>query len=244
MLEITRRSALGVMLGTVASFVLPGQRKRIDLMQFVGEQRPKYDLRLPFHVADDCFATDGHICVKVEPDSGDKVQHSGKVPPFHSLSWNHGQLRGWRDMPALPAIMADDSPCPNCHGYGHTPEVVPHECECCGGTGYELVGSEWDISHPITCRACRGRGHTLPEGCVTCQTCAGKGDGRFPSIVRVDGSYFDSALYEKARRLGGEFVLDNWKGIPGAPLVKFRFDGGDGMLMGIERGAAERRISS
>jgi hypothetical protein len=242
---MNRREALLTMGATFATFVLPSPRKRIDLMAFCAqEEHHKYDMRLPYELQDWTYATDSRVCVRVRPQSGDVAQHKDKIPPFNSLSWNHDALRvKWSPLRKLDPIPATDSECPTCNGYGHVPSTVPaHECHECDGMGHTWIGNGWDISVPVKCRACKGRGYTIPPGAVTCPNCNGNAIGVFPGLVEIDGRYFDSRQYAKVQTLDGEFVHDSWNGICRYPMLKFRFDGGHGLLIGVETPSAKKRI--
>lgn len=242
-----RRDALKALAASVAAFILPAPRPRLNIETFCARLpgNGKYNLQSPYVTEDFVYATDGFACLRVRPESADVTQCVGPVPPFHTLSWDHDRKKGWRTLPRLDALMADGSDCPACCGYGHMSGDLPavgEECETCGGTGDEWVGSNYHISHPITCRACKGSGHLPPPGAAVCAACNGKAIGRFASIVRLDGRYFDVHLYEKWRRLGAEFVHDNFNGIHDQPLLKTRVADGDGLLLGLDAEAAERRL--
>lgn len=242
---MNRRDALKTMAAGLAAFVLPGWRKQIDLRAFCSRwPLAHFDCNLPYCLEDWTYATDKRICVRVRPALTDVVQHTGKVPPFEGLSWNHDLIRGWRELPRLEPIVADHTACPSCDGLGHTGTEPGHDCERCDGMGKEWVGSEWDISHPITCRACQGRGYSLPPGAAVCPACGGNAIGRFPGLVNLGGKHYDVKLYERARGLGAEYVQDVHpsKRLPKAPLLKFRFDGGTGLLMGLDAACVTERL--
>lgn len=233
---MNRRTMLKAGLATLAAFVLPAPRKRIDLMRFCDTaacRLHRYDMRLPYCLDDWTYATDSRICVRVRPETADVFQHKGEVPPFSSLDWNYDQIRGWRPLPDVQPIVGDNAKCPGCDGCGHTPAETPQECETCGGTGHEWIGKGWHPSVPVRCKACRGRGHLIPPGCKTCDLCDGAGWGLFPAYAMLDGRYFDLQLYEKLKGLGGaEYTVVEF--LPDTPLLKFRFDGGDGLLVGLD----------
>jgi hypothetical protein len=204
MSAMNRREAMQTMAGVLASFVLPAPRPRLDLKKFCARlPGPKYDFTLPYTLRDFTYATDGHLALRVRPASADRFEREGKIPPFDSLSWNHDALRGWRNLPKLEALEADDSECPACEGCGRTRGGVP------------AFGSE-------------------------CPNCHGDAVGHFPSIVRLDGRYFDAHLYAKVRDRGGEYLHDNLYADPNRSLLKFRLDGGLGMLAGMDAACVER----
>ena len=228
---MTRRDAFKAAAGLLATFVLPAPRRVIDLRQFCRKQ-PYYrwDLTMPYHLHDWTYATDAHVCVRVRPLAADKADHEGWIPPFESLSWNHADIRGWRTLPERPAIVAADQPCPACDGTGNAGGVPSWECRCEGFEG-------------ISCDDCGGSGELRPPGVAVCPNCWGKAYGKFPSFVELDGRYFDAKLYAKAQRLGAEYVHDNWRCRPSSPMLKFKFGGGDGLLMAVNTDAAERAIA-
>lgn len=236
---MTRRDALKASIGALlGAYIAPAPRPAIDLRAFCA-RRPglKWDMRLPYHLDDWTYATDAAVCVRVAPVGADRVERAGEVPPVEKLSWNHRRLRGWQPLPDVPALPAANTPCPTCDGYGCM--GTPVECSRCDGMGENYEG-DWDHMGKFPdCTACAGVG--LINCGPTCPTCKGvKPVGVRPGIVKVGGAYFDAELYRKVSSLGGEFVLDNAK--PGVPLLKFRFHGGDGLLMGLNQASAERRL--
>lgn len=231
-MTLTRREALKVMAGALAAFVLPAPRRHINLLEFCSRNElGKYDLRLPYEMGAHTYASDAGICVRVAPQSGDVIQHRGKIPPFEGLSWNHDRIRGWRELPKLEPLLAKDSDCPACDGSGYVGGVIGTDCERCDGMGREWFGADYYSTRPITCRTCKGKGHYAP--CEECPACKGKAIGVFPTVVKLDGRYFDAKRYEKARALGAEYVNDNWHAMQSHPLMKFAWAGGLGLLMGM-----------
>jgi hypothetical protein len=234
------------MAGIMASFILPAPRPRLDLRRWcarrAGNAGHQYDHRLPYTLNDFTYATDGFRCLRVRPESGDVEQQKRLIPKVESLSWNHDRLKGWRSLPRLEWLEADDSTCHECDGYGLAGDAVYQECEPCGGTGNEWVGSNYDLSYPVPCPHCKSEGHIAPAGSVPCVACKGKPYGRRPSVVRLDGRYFDAHFYEQVRELGGEFVHDNWMCKPSYPMLKFQFFGGVGLLMGMDPVGVGRRL--
>lgn len=240
---MNRREALLTMTASLVAFILPSPRKRIDLKTFCSrEARPKYDMRLPYEFQEYTYATNGIVCVQVRPQLGDVVDHKGKVPPFDMLSWNHDRLQCWRPLPNLSPIVAADSDCPVCDGYGHTGNGPWQECEACQGVGNVWVGSNYHISYPKQCPKCKGSGHFPPTGSRPCPNCNGNAIGSFPAFVEIEGDYFNAAIYRKVQALDGEFCRDCWQGMGKFPLLKFRFDGGCGQMIGVETARAVQRI--
>jgi hypothetical protein len=64
-------------------------------------------------------------------------------------------------------------------------------------------------------------------------------------MVELNGQFFNTGLYDKAQSSGCEYLLgdmsDNY--FVTYPLIKFRFDGGDGLLSGLEQGSARKMIA-
>lgn len=246
---MNRREALKVVAATVlAMFVRPAPRRQIDLMSFCRKEAlGKYELRLPWQVDDWTYASDARMCVRVRPVSADAVDHSGVMPPFSGLPWGQQAHRGWRELPKLEPMLADDSCCFSCGGTGYEGGVIGEECETCEGFGRDFCQNvKWGMAKPATCQDCKGSGVVPPPGVRTCPACLGNAVGRFPSIVQLDGEYFNYGLYEKLRRLGCEYVLgqhqlahaaaDPWQ------IIEVKFPEGEGLLLGIEKRAAERRL--
>lgn len=242
-MQVTRRDALKLAAASLVSFILPAPRKQLDLMAYCAK-RPrlaKYTLTLPYNLADWVYATEGHICVRVRPETADVEQATGRIPPFETLSWNHDRLRGWRSLPKLEPLLAKDSPCTACEGYGLEGGDVFQECETCQGCGQVWTGTDYASSYPVQCRACKGKGHVKPPGAKECGVCKGEAYGVLPSVVNLEGRHFDARLYELARATGGEYTHSHWHAMP-YPLMKFAFDGGHGLLMGLDGATIERRL--
>lgn len=242
---MNRRDALKVAVAGLASFILPAPRPRLDLRQFCRRwDYGEYSLTLPWTLNDWTYATDGHACVRVRPAAGDKADHDGKAPPFGTLPLDHAQLRGWRELPRLEPLLANHSDCPACEGTGNTARLPGHGCPRCDGMGHVWVGQGWDISVPKTCPGCKGKGFLRPPGSAVCPSCRGNAIGVFPSVVMLDGRYFALSLYERVRATGAEFVHDNYRAMPGYPMLRFVFDGGSGVLLGMDQAAVKARLVS
>lgn len=242
---MTRRDALKTMAGALVAFVLPAPRKQIDLTQFCDRvERYRWDMRRPYCLEDWTYATDSKVCVRVRPALGDVTQDTGKMPPFGQLSWNHARLSGWRCVPRLDPIPAADSDCPKCDGTGYAPGVCCLDCPTCDATGWEWANPGVPGNFATRqCQTCGGDGGIGPPGVPPCAACKGKAVGVLPSLVELGGRYFDAGLYEKVRRLNAEYVHDNWNCVPGQTMLRFVFDGGEGLLMGVRKESAERRIA-
>jgi hypothetical protein len=245
-MHLDRRDALKTMAAGLVSFIIPAPRKSIDLAAFCAREPGRYDLTKPYELDDYVFASDAKICVRIAPESADRTIREGKIPPFGTLPWDHDRLRGWRPLPELPALRATGANCPACDGTGNTLGIAGRECEGCDGDGEEWVDP--NDYRRTRCRTCHGSGFMLPAGASVCPTCSGHAIGTFPSVVNLDGRFFDAKLYDKVRRLGVEYVTTDWHRGVGVSksdaLLSFRFDGGRGMLMGHDPAKAARRIAA
>lgn len=233
---MNRRSALKLMGAALASFILPAPRRTIDMKAFCATYPgDRYDMTLPYCLDDWTYATTGNIAVRVPPATADRFSHSGKVPPFESLSWDMSH-RGWMPVAPRRRVLAVDSTCPKCDGYGAVLNGVGiPSCECkdCDGCG---------------CDTCADSGVTIPSGAEKCSVCNGHGHGVFPSLVQVGDRYFDAATYEKVVSLGAECVIVDAEfcvpvsGSKNHSLMKFKFDGGEGMMLSLPKDIAARRV--
>lgn len=239
---MTRRESIAIMAGTlIGTFVKPMPRRSINLLDFCGSERMKYDLRLPYVYNDWTFATDSIVCVRVRPIGSDKADHTGDIPPFEKLKFNHDRLRGWQTMTEMNPITAKHSNCPACNGYGRIGHQINwKDCQACGGYGHQMTYAVWhDYGIEKKCKACDGRGFPKTE---TCKVCCGNAIGTLPGLVCVNGEYFDYGYYERIRKLNAEYVNDYWLGCKSIPALKFKFAEGDGILLGIDSHAAKHRI--
>jgi len=240
---MTRREAIAVSLGAMlGTFVRPTPRRTINLLDYCGGEGFKYDCRLPYVYEDWTYATDSFICLRVRPVGSDKAEHKGKIPPFEQLTFNHEKLRGWKTLPKLDPIVAKDSYCPACNGFGRIGHQINwKDCKDCDGYGHQMTYSYWN-DHGIEskCKTCFGRGFPISE---ECQFCKGVSIATIPGIVSLNGHYFDYGIYEKVRKLNVEYVQDYWSGRESMPFMKFKFAEGDGMVMGLDKVSSERRIA-
>jgi hypothetical protein len=211
---------------------------RIDLAAFCARDKAwRYDMRQPFQVDDWTYATDAKAIIRVRPSWLDRAESEGPIPPAALLPWDHDRLRGWKPLRKMPGLLCDDADCPECDGTGFADGKWGRDCDECGGF-CQGCG-------PSSCDTCHGRGVMPRPGVADCSACRGKAIGRFPSVVKIDGRYFDVRLYRKVAALGGEAVVVDF---PAGQLysagthLKFRFDGGDGILMGLDTATVERRL--
>lgn len=196
--------------------IRPAKRKTVDLLSFCRMDPGRWDLTAPFEQTEWTYATDAKICVRVRPESSDVRIDERRVPPFQSLAWTHDVMIGWkppkfnyiekkRQCPECECGIINGAPCPECYGYGE-------------------MG---------TCKKCKGIGLVNDD----CSRCKGTGQLVWPCEVECDGLVFDAKLYDKIKGLPGlEFPVH--KEVCGGPKgqpVRFRFEGGTGLLMPLTR---------
>ncbi|HEY3967264.1 MAG TPA: hypothetical protein VGM05_22080 [Planctomycetaceae bacterium] len=226
---ITRRTFLQTIGLATASFLIPGHRRNIDLMEFCGEYA-RHDYSLPHQVDDWIYATDSRMAVRVRPILADALLHANdRVPPFSRLPWDKSKLV-WRPIQKPDPIVAV-SICPQCGGSGYWPKPPAQfivSCANCLGDGCSGCDDRGSYAHGYECSMCRGRMQ-----------------GIFPSIVKVDDQYFDAGRVQKFYRMGSDYAIDpnGFSATPSATLLRFRFADGIGMLMPIRQDSAIERIS-
>ena len=252
----------------VPSWLVPGRPSHgIDLSAFCSPAwiERKYQMKVPFvqqgivdvPIPDDMtryragdgvrweyfrYATDARVCVRVPINTGDLIdREKTDLPPACSLGWTHDlPYRGkWVPWPKANYILAASSDCPACQGTGDASGDPQDECETCYGTGHEWVGGAYDMSHPITCRTCKGLGF-VPT--ALCGNCEGHAIGTFPAIQRLPTHYIDARYHGKIARLpGAEYFIPERPAEVITP-IKIRFAGGQGLLMPLEPKPTEERI--
>jgi hypothetical protein len=235
---MNRRDVLKTIGAGLATFLLPAPRPRIDLAAFCARGKScRYEMRHPFQVDDWTYATDAKAIVRVRPSWLDRAESEGPIPPAALLPWDHDKLRGWKPLRPQSPLVCDDACCPECDGTGFADGVCGEECGECNGFCTGCGRS--------SCDTCHGRGVMPRPGVADCPVCGGDAIGRFPAVVRLGGRYFDVRLYRKVAALGGEAVVVD---VPKSRLrdahthLKFRFDGGNGILVGLDTAAVEWRL--
>lgn len=226
----TRRSflataATATLAGLLPTWLVQPARRRINLMDFclpAYQNSSGYRMDQPFEQEDWLYATNGHICLRVRPETADTKLGEERLPPAAGLHWPDDQAR-WRKMPE-PIVFLAHGYCHACDGHAHEGNL--QECPKCEGWG---------------CKACFGMGST---GDRPCPQCGGKPLGNWPCLARIEEQYYQVHLIDKVRSLGDLEISQNTRPfIPdhGYPLA-FRFEGGTGLLMPFDQSAARRNI--
>jgi len=202
----------------------------MKLEDFCGsEDDPRWILHTPFTFGEWTYATDGAIAVRVPampdyPMAGADHKIAAKCADFFEKTTPVEPLPG---MPAFERPMPKLCDC--CDGNGSVTE-----CAACRGEGgdYNDVENEWS-----DCDECNGRGF-FPGGAVKCEECNGEGNLKWMTPVRIGENWITLHYLERIERLpslragwlpfdGGYPVEANQK------ILRFAFDGGEGLLMPI-----------
>jgi len=211
----------------------------VNLEPFCAPSIPQ--LREPFSIGDFTYAANGHIMVRIPRRPG---------IPEADKDWRR-QLEGGI-LANLTAALADRSygPLPL---YGDHPGTPPTECGWCDGSGKVVKCADCDGDGEVMCGECGGdRECETCEGCgsvpsvaADAQACRGcNGSGR-QGIARYPTHDFDikyiamiSALPDLQVAFGT--APANWRDRNNfATAMTFRFDGGVGVLMPMDREEAD-----
>ncbi len=242
---MNRRDALKTGLAALLpTWALRSPSPRVPLEKFCGRAELDYGrfkLAAPFvQEAQDSrlysFATNAAVCVRVDARNCDKGDGLGRLPPAgDKLPWYHDKLSGWKPWPKERYLLAADSPCPTCEGFGTNDKKFAHECRACDGLG---MGS---------CKWCNGTG-IQPSAGGWCRDCAGGGVSNAPDIQPLAEGWFAESLQDRLIRShlrDVEWTLIGPNTAPSAytsHIIAFRFDGGLGLLMPLDPVRVRERL--
>lgn len=202
----------------------------IDLKAFCRHEieGSQYDMTEPFvQVAERdpfAFATDGRILVRVPSNEYPKGDPDRRQPPATRIALEERDSPGWKPWPTQNLVTADDSDCPACHW-------KPTKCRICG----KPFGGEMD-------ELCVHIMNDYEANAVDCPVCSGLGYGRFPGLQKI-GKVWTCSRYDtlaRAKLPGLEYKTGLHVGYE---CVFMRFQGGEGVLMGIDPDGAAKRIA-
>lgn len=233
-MTITRRDVLktGAAALLLPTWLLKRQTVRhIDLSLFCDPESAecRYDMTRPFHQDGVTFATDARICVRttlpVNMDGADERSQ----PKFDSLKWEPDG-KGWLPLSRANRIPSElfrghpiEYECPSCFGKGRGGNYRP--CPKCDATGWMVIRCSDDFENyetPCTCR-------TGYLGGTECHECSGKGQVTYR--YQLGGLMLAPTYVEKMQTLGDVDCLPR----PDDIQALFRFDGGEGIVMGLAR---------
>ncbi len=250
---ITRRTLLKSALAATASALVPSwmareAKRAIDLSVFCGQiPGERYVMGKPFIQESNLelesfhrYGTNARICVRVPAHESDRHPLGVvKLPPAWRLDWTHDERRVWRPWPRADYRLASGSRCPQCEGRGVM--HIDGECQTCQGVGtYFPEGFSRLTGHP--CETCLGCGNAGPQ----CPTCKGNAIAVFPGLLPVGNWHVEAWLDRKMRTLGPvEYCSVLGRGsktIHNCNPILFRFHGGEGLIMPVDRETALARL--
>jgi len=193
----------------------------IDLQSFCRRNPTSayYIINTPFNGAGHTYATDAHCVVRVQTTEPDSDPHMAR-PNCKALDWSRC-THADTPLPPLPAEYfscwfcdgtgKESEDCPKCDGYGGNVDAdgETHACPDCKGSGIVNTGP--------ACEHCDGLGKNPPD----------------IELVGLTGNWRLAGCYH--RKLA---ALPNvrYRVFPDkyGPMIAFRFDGGEGLVMACE----------
>ncbi len=228
MIEISRRELMKTALIAAIAPVIPATASAVKVplpvfTEFVGEYwRTAYRFDLPFAQGGFLFATDSRVLIRVPTSRRDDLppadvgQRQREFPPVAKVWNDYASTEGeWRPWPEQQWLIDPAETCGTLEGE----ECVNCEgagCTACVGTGYE--------SPAKTCRVCRGTGFWMAQR-VAGRTVAAKFDWKLRQCLPSPLEFLDDGLGD------------------GKNPVRFRFNGGEGLLMPLEDDSKFRRMT-
>ena len=197
----------------------------------------KESLSEPYSSGDFTFATNGHVQIRVP-----RLQEvpESEIAPKITITENDPVGKHYLKEPvewvAVPAVTVEPTLCTSCGGTGKA--VVCPECD---GNGWIGTETPWHRYDDQECKSCKGTGQVS----VRRYALMGSWKAQMPDPVVQS---CDSCNHGVVWPLFGEVIngvrinvrfLDMIGKLPGAQLglfgeldiVRFRFDGGDGLVM-------------
>jgi hypothetical protein len=240
---LSRRGFIGAAAAFVGAGLVPSwrafkQRRAIDLTPFCDDyEGGRYSLTQPFAQEGMVYACDARICVRTLLAEAPELSDETRLPPCSSLPWWMMREAKWQKWPKLKLFGdGEECMCPICLGRGGLSGVT--KCVPCQGTGYtdiemtreevEKFYDQWDgePSYEMPCKGCRGTGW---QSVVLCDYCDGKGWTRRPGLLEVGDAVLAGHYDARIRAMGDvEFCL------PEPSVIRFRGDGFEGLVMGID----------
>jgi hypothetical protein len=170
------------------------------------------------------IASNGHILVCVDADLG--AEPYDNLPASMAAMVDPGNFVS--GFVPLDIVLADQPACSTCLGFGKTPKKLTDKCPDCEGTGEHYIGS-----HYYECKECDGEGEVgsgvLSAETEPCEAC--KATGRQYTIQRIDARSFNVEYLRMILELPSiEYQPDHDNS---DSTMRFRFDGGVGVLMPV-----------
>lgn len=174
----------------------------------------------PFNDDKYTYATNGHICLRIEKqpefDLIDEKQPKHLSSIIESLDKNN--LVEINNLPLL-----EKENCTNCNGVGSF-----KECQYCDGDGH----LECYLGHEHDCEECEGKGTINENGNIECVTCKGSGE-KYKELYYKIGCRYINAYYARliASLPNSKISVSGKESDPKA--LYFEFDGGCGAVMPV-----------
>lgn len=169
-------------------------------------------------------ASDGRIAVRIPHVAG-----LDREPPFDSaktLRWDPKNDGEWVDIPQY--VLPEKRDCKACHGTGKV-DFCP-ECE---GEGIVEFSNSFNF-YTVDCGSCGGEG-TVFGNKINCRSCSGKGfvfaEEHCPVVFGTGDVDISAFLLEKIKDFPGIKIFT----APTDTMFHIKFDGGDGIVMGMLR---------
>jgi hypothetical protein len=188
----------------------------MNLQPFCHPNRAYGSLSTPFSRGEHTYATDGHLIVRV-PRLADVFERDN-TPRVDHLGWNHAELEDWANPPEID--QATLKLCSVCKGSGKT-----NICPECDGDG-EVIAESHMREYEVVCKTCGGDGK-IAGGEDVCDHCLGNGKD-IDNPVPWRGGHVSGQLLARLSTLPG-LQLSRY-GEP-TEVIRFKFDGGDGLVM-------------
>lgn len=194
----------------------------IDLKPFCAPNEDYRRLTDPFNDGDYTYATNSHICVRV-PRRADCERTLADA----KLTTSPGGIALWPTdatqwQPLLPVPEPVMVACPVCGG------KRAGRCWECGGCG--IVEFENDFNeYTVDCKTCDG------EGAAICKTCDENGQVIENQFVDYGPGFFKLEYLMLVNALPAVQIAFEPHGTSKVTCLQFRFDGGEGVLMGCQR---------
>jgi hypothetical protein len=194
--------------------------KEIDLKPFCSKDTDRNSITTPFSQGEYTFATDGYIMVRVprrpKVEARKNAPNAAGMPSF--------ALDGeWLPIPDIDKEASE--PCLHCQEKG---KVARKDCPECDGEGTLEIDGDYH-TYTVTCKSCDGEGTietSDDEGDTLCPKCHGEKGVPATVFVPVGPQKFQVTYLKMLKALNAEICVPETY-----DPARFRFDGGDGLLM-------------
>jgi hypothetical protein len=205
------------------------------LNQFCSNDVTRVGMDKPFSQGDYTYATNGHVIIRIARNND--IPENQKAPKMTALDADFNKsITEWFGIPDIGEI--SETVCKECNGLGVT--FICFECE---GGGEVCPQTDFNDYDEQMCMSCDGTG-TLskdkwlkmaksvyvkekPADGETCENCNGTGKMFNDKSISINGVLFSDRYLSWL----GELPNCEIGPIDEAAPSRFRFDGGDGLIM-------------